>query len=249
MNAPEFQPISPRLPRILLVGERSDSVIAHQRIPDAVLLAVRTLADLGLSPEMELEWTGTAAIKNFQSLSAKTPRGIWVIPNSPYESMDGALLAIRYARENGIPILGTCGGFQHALIEYARNVLGIPDADHAESNPASATPVISKLSCGLVNKSESLTLAPGSRLRQIYGVDQITEAYQCNYGVNPAIQDRLSGGPLKFSASSWDGAARAMELEGHPFFFGTLFQPERSAVSGAAHPLITEFLRAVVVSK
>src|SRR5204862_344720 len=75
---------------------------------------------------------------------------IWCVPNSPYASMEGALCAIRFARESGRPFLGTCGGFQHTIIEYARNVLGFHEADHAESNPAAALPLISRLACFLL---------------------------------------------------------------------------------------------------
>src|SRR5205809_607084 len=75
--------------------------------------------------------------------------GIWCVPGSPYRSMDGALRANRFARENGRPFLGTCGGFQHAIIESLRNVAGLKHADHAESNPDAKMPVIVRLACSL----------------------------------------------------------------------------------------------------
>ncbi len=91
------------------------------------------------------------------------------MPASPYASADGAFAAIRFARENARPFLGTCGGFQHAVIEYARNVIGITDADHAETNPGADMPLIAPLACSLVEVSQTLTLAPqqpyGPRLR------------------------------------------------------------------------------------
>ena len=90
--------------------------------------------------------------------------GLWCVPTSPYRSMEGALLAIRYARESGVPFLGTCGGFQHAVIEYARNVLGWADAEHAETAPDAARAVISLLECPLVETSGVVRFVPGSRI-------------------------------------------------------------------------------------
>jgi CTP synthase (UTP-ammonia lyase) len=158
--------------------------------------------------------------------------------------MDGALTAIRFAREKKIPFLGTCGGFQHALIEYARNALNISDADHTESNPTATTPLISKLSCSLVNKSETIRIYPQTRLARIYDSLKATEPYQCNYGFNAGYKDRFQIGPLRFSAFNDELDVRAVELDDHPFFIGTLFQPERSAASGRAHPIITAFVHA-----
>ncbi|HKA19383.1 MAG TPA: hypothetical protein VKM94_16570 [Blastocatellia bacterium] len=85
-----------------------------------------------LESEIEGSWVSTADIDKglFKRFSA-----IWVVPGSPYKNMNNTLWAIRYARENNIPCLGTCGGFQHMVIEYARNVLGFKDAQHAEYDP------------------------------------------------------------------------------------------------------------------
>jgi len=83
--------------------------------------------------------------------------------------MDGALSAIRLAREVGISFLGTCGGFQHALIEYARNVAGIEDAEHAESSPSAERLVIEPLACSLVDMEGEIRPLPDTRLAEIYG--------------------------------------------------------------------------------
>lgn len=76
---------------------------------------------------------------------------IWVVPGSPYRYDDGAFMAIRHARENDVPFLGSCGGFQYAIIEYARNVMGWHDAGHAETDSGGRL-VIAPLSCSLVEK-------------------------------------------------------------------------------------------------
>lgn len=149
--------------------------------------------------------------------------------------MEGALRVIRFARETGRPYLGTCAGCQHAILEFARNVLHIAEAGHTECDPASAEPVISKLSCSLVEVEETLHVMPGSRLHQIYDADEIRETYRCNFGPNPAYVARLMNGGLKVGATGSDGEVRAVELPGHRFFFGTLFQPERSALKGIRH--------------
>jgi CTP synthase (UTP-ammonia lyase) len=170
------------------------------------------------------------------------------VPASPYADMDAALAAIRMARESGRPFLGTCGGFQHALIEYVRNVLGLADADHAETNPEAERMVIAPLACSLVEKAGALRLCAGSRLREIYGADAAEEVYHCRYGLNPRYAGALFGNPatgLRVGATDDAGEVRAVELAGHPFFVATLFQPERSGLRGVAHPLITAFVAAV----
>lgn len=225
--------------QILLIGDRSDSVLAHTAIPKAIELAARSLR-----ANVDPHWLPTAAIKSSADIASQKPHALWCVPGSPYASMEGALTAIRFAREQKIPFLGTCGGFQHAIIEYARDVLGLRDADHQESNPAAANPIIAKLSCALVEKSETLMLAKDSRLRGIYDSPHATEPYHCSYGINPQFQDSLADSNLLFSAFDTAGAARAFELKNHPFYIATLFQPERSALTGQTHPLIAAFLKA-----
>ena len=93
--------------------------------------------------------------------------GIWCVPASPYANTDGALDAIRVARERRVPFLGTCGGFQHALLEYAGAVWGVPAPAHAELDPSAADPVIAPLTCGLVEQTGTIRFEPGSRLLAI----------------------------------------------------------------------------------
>jgi CTP synthase (UTP-ammonia lyase) len=158
--------------------------------------------------------------------------------------MDGALVAIRHARERRVPFLGTCGGFQHAIIEYARNVLGWVDADHAESSPEAALPVISPLACALVETTEKVNLFQGSRLAGIYGTPEIFEGYRCRYGLNPQFRQALLAGPLRAAADDATGDVRAVELDDHPFFIATLFQPERAALTGKRSPVVRAFVQA-----
>ena len=170
--------------------------------------------------------------------------GVWCVPASPYRSMDGALRAIQYAREHDIPFLGTCGGFQHAVIEYARTVLGWKDAEHAETVPDAQRAVIAPLECSLVEAQGTVRFAPGSRIASAYQTTEAVEGYHCRYGLNPGFRSEMLAGPLRVTAEDENGNVRGIELSTHPFFVATLFQPERGALAGREVPLVTAFLRA-----
>jgi CTP synthase (UTP-ammonia lyase) len=222
---------------IALIGDYDPVVVAHRAIPAALKLVSATVGRA-----VEATWVATAVVRPEVSSSLADFAGLWCVPGSPYVDMDGAMAAIRYARESGRPFLGTCGGFQHALIEYTRNVLGLTDADHAETCPEAAMPVVSRLSCSLVERPGPLIFPSGSRLRAIYGVSEAEELYHCNYGLNPGYEPLVfARGDLRVAGRDPAGEVRAVELAGHPFFTATLFQPERAALRGIAHPLITAF--------
>lgn len=173
--------------RIGLIGDYSPGVLAHQAIPKALALAAdgAALHPIWLDTESALD----ADLEPYA--------GFWCVPASPYRSMEGALRAIRFARENNRPYLGTCGGCQHAILEFARNVLKIADAGHLESDPSTSEPVITSLACSLIEADEVLRPVPGSRLHEIYGVEEIRETYHCSYGLNPAYLPRLLEGGLR----------------------------------------------------
>jgi CTP synthase (UTP-ammonia lyase) len=226
---------------IALVGDHDAAVPAHRAIPRALAMAAAALAT-----PLEFRWLpteridGTAALAPFDAL--------WCVPASPYRSMDGALRAIRFARERQLPFLGTCGGFQHAVVEYARSVLGWADADHAETSPDAVRPVITALSCALVEVADRVRLHPDSLVARAYGTDETVEGYRCRYGLNPAFRAALVGGALRPAAQDANGDVRALELDGHPFFVATLFQPERAALDGRLPPLVLAFARAALAS-
>jgi CTP synthase (UTP-ammonia lyase) len=220
-----------------LVGDRSPDVVAHQAIPVALELAAKAL-DIGVA----YAWIPTEEVVSVSRLFGLD--GMWCVPGGPYRSTAGALAAIRYARETQLPFLGTCAGFQHAVVEYARNVLRWSDAEHAESSPDAARAVISPLTCGVLDDEGSVRLFPGTRLAAAYGVSEATEEYLCRYGVNPAFREALVAGPLRAAGEDASGDLRAVELDGHPFFVATLFQPERAALKGTLPPLVVAFVRA-----
>jgi CTP synthase (UTP-ammonia lyase) len=229
--------------KIALVGDQSPSVKAHAAIPKALALASAAVHAI-----VQETWIGTAAVNHETEQQLSGFHGIWCAPGSPYASMDGALGAIRYARENKVPFLGTCGGSQHALIEYCRNVLGRSGADHAETNPNTDFALIAPLPCALREVEAPIRLSPGSRVRQIYGRAEIYEPFNCGFGLDPKHQGLFEKTALKITGVGQDGIARVIELEGHPFFMGTLFQPERSAFNNVPHPLIAAFLQAGISS-
>lgn len=228
-----------RAPILALVGDYSPAVPAHQAIPRAI-----ELAGTAERSEVSWQWIRTSEVTNASRDLARFD-AVWVVPASPYENMQGALDAIRWAREHARPFLGTCGGFQHAIIEFARNAAGIADADHSESNPHAPAPLVTRLSCALVEKTGTLHFIDGSQIERAYGSNRATEGYHCRYGLNTGFRARLEAAGLGFTGFDEAGDVRAFELPTHPFFFGTLFQPERSALGGEAHPLIRAFLRAI----
>src|SRR5215475_5654671 len=143
--------------RMGLIGEFNEQNKAHHAIGSAVNAASEG--------RVETTWVSTDSVGN--SALAEFD-GLWCVPGMPYRSADGALAAIGFARSHRIPFLGTSAGFQYALIEYARNVLGFVDADHQKSNPKAATPLISPLSLSMVGVKARVRFVPGSHLRRAY---------------------------------------------------------------------------------
>ncbi|HKG95276.1 MAG TPA: hypothetical protein VKA84_25380 [Gemmatimonadaceae bacterium] len=229
--------------RIALVGDYDPAVTAHQAIPRALELAAAAAGGARAEPE----WVHTSGLAEPGAAEARLAAfdAVWCVPASPYASMDGALAAIRFARERGRPFLGTCGGFQHALIEYARNALGLADADHAETAPDAAFPLIAPLACSMVEVTGTVRLLPGSRAAALYGAPEAREGYHCSFGLNPRFRALLERSPdLAVSGVDEAGDVRIVELASHPFFVATLFQPERWALGGRAHPVVNGFVAA-----
>lgn len=222
--------------RIALVGDYSHDVVAHQAIP----LAIDDAAAV-LEITADYDWLPTSEINSDEDLVGYD--AIWVVPGSPYKNANGAFIAIKYARENAVPFLGTCGGFQHAVIEYARNVLGWADAAHAETDNIGRM-VITPLTCALVDQNGAIELRPNTLIARAYGRELIEEAYRCSFGVADEFARELESGDLRVTGWDEDGEIRAVELVTHPFFVATLFQHERAALAGRPVPLVQAMLRA-----
>ena len=236
MNASEDEVI-----RVAIVGDYQPENVTHTATGKAIEYTAR---HLGLTARAE--WIPTDTIAD-PSLTLAPFQALWIAPGSPYRSLDGALAAIKYARLSGIPLIGTCGGFQHIVLEYARNVLGFTDADHAESNPYASRLFITALSCSLVGKSVSVEIAAGSIASRCYQSPEATEDYYCNFGLNRDYEKTLEDGGLKIAGRDSDGEARIVELPNHPFFVGTLFVPQTRSTESNPHPIIVGFIQAASV--
>ena len=223
--------------RIALIGDYDPQITAHQAIPQALEMAAAAT-----EVELTYQWLGTDTLNADAQLEGFD--GIWCVPGSPYRHLDGALLAIRVAREQQRPFLGTCGGFQHGVLEYARHVLGWADAEHGELHPEAQRALLTPLSCSLVEAVDSIRLQPGSRIAEAYQSLEIIEGYRCRYGINPQFADALLSGALVATGHDTAGDLRAVELKGHRFFVATLFQPERAALAGKVPPLVCALLNA-----
>ncbi|MBB3240514.1 CTP synthase (UTP-ammonia lyase) [Pseudomonas sp. Tn43] len=223
--------------RIALIGDHDPEVTAHQAIPVALGMAAEHSGQ-----DIQFQWLATDRI------NAATPLndfdGFWCVPASPYRDMDGALRAIRFAREQQRPFLGTCGGFQHAVLEFARNVLGWSDAEHGETSPEATRALLTPLTCSLVEAVDSIHLVEGSLIAKAYENAEIREGYRCRYGVNPEFERELLKQQLHAVGHDSAGDLRAVELKDHPFFVATLFQPERAALQGTLPPLVRALIEA-----
>lgn len=223
---------------IAIIADFDSKSKAHRATDDAMQHSITAL-----NAAVEFQWVDTVQLaqpEGLKQLSKYT--GFWIGPGSPYKNMDGVLSAIRLARERKIPLLGTCGGFQHIILEYARHVLNFPDAEHEESAPQASRLFISRLACSLVGRTMTITLAPGSMLARIYKRTDTQEQYLCNFGVNPSLVDTLRSGALKVAGADPEGEIRAVELPDHPFFIGTLFMPQLESTPSHPHPVVSAFI-------
>ena len=229
--------------RILIIGDRDESATAHRANPHALVLAARTNGC-----DAQADWPGTVAIADGKVQLSRYD-AFWCVPASPYASTEGALTAIRYARENAVPFLGTCGGFQHALLEFARNVLALPNSAHEEMQPDAETPLIARLACSLVEVSGRIFVSPDSFVGRLLPSHELNEEYHCSFGLNPDYIGAFAASGLRFVGADETGDPRLAELAGHPFFVLTLFQPERAALRGVDHPIVSAFIRAALAAR
>jgi CTP synthase (UTP-ammonia lyase) len=127
------------------------------------------------------------------------------------------------------------------LVEYARNVLGLGDADHAETSPEAETPVVSALACSLVGQTHPVSILPDTRAAELYGTKRSDESFYCSYGLNPGYREQLESSGLRVSGIDDEGDVRIAELVDHPFYLGTLFIPQSGPRRGAPHPVLQGF--------
>jgi len=238
--------------RIGILGDFNPEFRSHNATPDALQHAAHKL-----NMKVESEWVPTPPLATPEAEKIlERFDGLLAAPGSPYKSFDGMLKGIEFARRRDWPFLGTCGGFQYALIEFARNVLGISDADSAENNSGSKNVVIYPVACAvtgrlgdapkLSGKVPEIRLRPGSYLQSFYGKDKelITEEFFCNFEVNPEYEWAAMEAGFPVVARGAQGEVRAIESPTHRFFVATLFQPQLSSTEKKPHPLMLAFVQA-----
>lgn len=223
---------------IAVIGDFDVSFAPHVATNDAINHSAQAL---GL--EVSVAWLATEALD--ADLDPATAADVlWCAPGSPYRSLTGALAALRFGRENNVPTLGTCGGCQHIILEYARNVLHFNDAQHAEYDPYSSRLFISSLTCSLAGQTMAVNLKPESAAAQYYCEERIYEYYYCNFGLNANYQQTIDQNGLRITGFDDDNEPRVFELPNHPFYIATLFVPQNRSTSDKPHPLITGLLSA-----
>ena len=191
--------------------------------------------------------------------------GILVPGGFGYRGVEGKIAAIRYARENRIPFFGICLGMQCAVIEFARHVAGLEDANSEEFDPLSAHKVIYLMTEWFDFRTKNLEkrdaesdkggtmrlgaypckIIPGTRAFEAYGKELVEERHRHRYEFNNAFKDLLEEKGMVFSGTAPDGSLmEIVELPDHPWFLGCQFHPEFKSRPMAAHPLFREFIKA-----
>jgi CTP synthase (UTP-ammonia lyase) len=228
---------------IAIIGDRIEGFEPHDAIESSVEHAASAL-DVEAP---QVRWFATDGLDGDAESSLNGAAAVWCAPGGPFRSMDGALDGIRWARTRDIPFIGTCAGFQHAVVEFARNVLGHATAGHAEYGESGEL-FIDELLCSLVGLTMEVELVDDD-LAGMYGTSTPTEKYYCRFGVNPRWQSQLHHGGLRIAGVDVrDRDVRVMRLDRHPFYVLTLFVPQTSSTAAHPHPLITGFLSAALLA-
>lgn len=181
-------------------------------------------------------------------------KGVIVAPGFGKRGIEGKITTIRYVRENKIPFLGICLGMQCATIEFARNVLNLPEAHSTEMIPDTPDPIIDimeeqkkvHLKGGTMRLGAyPCTLSPGSRASKIYGTNEISERHRHRYELNNDYLDQLTKhGILATGINPESGLVEIVEMQDHPWFVGVQFHPEYKSTVSSPHPLFIDFVRA-----
>ena len=225
--------------RVGVVGDYDPANETHRATDDGLVHASAAYGVPAMGTWVGTEDVASAGLRQLEGFDC-----LVIAPGSPYRSLDGALTAIDYARTADIPVLGTCGGFQHMVLEVARHVLGYIDAGHAEVEPEGHRLFVTPLSCSLAGLTMPVSLLEGSRAAAAYGTLEATERYYCNFGLNTAYLPELEAVGLRVTGTGPEGEPRIVELSGARFFMGTLFVPQASSAPSSPHPLLVALLDA-----
>ncbi len=248
-----FKLLNPkRVVKVAIVGK-------YVSLPDAYLSAVEALRHAGVASQTQVDilWV------NSELLEIDDPEkvigdvhGIVVPGGFGCRGVEGKIVAARYARENKVPFFGLCLGLQCAVVEYARSVLGLTNANTTECDPDTPHPVVRCLpgqegveELGGTMRLGSLPckVMPGSLAEAAYGSDIIYERHRHRFEINTEYKDMLEESGMVVSGMSLDGRhIEIMELKDHPWFLGTQFHPEFRSRPSRRHPLFCHFLKAIL---
>ena len=226
---------------------------------DAYLSVVEALKHAGIAncTNVEIKWIDAEEITD-ETVEEQLGNvdGMIVPGGFGQRGTEGKITAIHYARENKVPFLGICLGMQLAIVEFARNVLGMKDAASIELNPDTTNPVIALLpeQDGVINIGGTLRLGAypcvleeGSLAEKVYKKKEISERHRHRYEVNNDYRDALREGGMKISGISPDGRIVEMiELPDHPYFIATQAHPEFKSRPDDAHPLFKGLIEAAL---
>lgn len=185
--------------------------------------------------------------------------GILVAPGFGERGIEGKITAVKYVRENNMPFFGICLGMQMAVIEFARNVLNLPDADSTEMNPATKNPVIDLMEDqkAITDKGGTMRLGAwdcnlklGSLVRDIYKSEHIKERHRHRYEFNGKYKAAIEAkGMIATGLNPNTGLVEIIEIPSHPFFIGVQYHPEYKSTVANPHPLFVAFVKAALKFK
>ncbi len=205
--------------------------------------------------KVNLEWIHSESIteENIQE-KVKGLKGILVAPGFGNRGIEGKITAIKYARENNLPFVGICLGMQCAVIEFARNVLGLKDAHSREMHPATSSPVIdilenqkniSHMGGTMRLGSYPCEVEEGTLAYKIYGKREINERHRHRYEFNNEYTKEFKAAGMSLSGLNPNaGLVEIVEIPKHPFFIGVQFHPEYKSTVENPHPLFVSFIKA-----
>lgn len=182
--------------------------------------------------------------------------GILIAPGFGERGLEGKIKAVRYARERGVPFFGICLGMQMAVVEYARNVLGLADAMTTEVEANTPNPVIDLMADQKTTTVKGGTMRLGaykcqleedSLAYRIYGKPLISERHRHRYELNSEYTDRLNAAGMRISGHNPEtGLAEIVEIPSHPFFIGVQFHPEYKSTPENPQPIFVAFVKAAM---
>ncbi|MEF8814964.1 MAG: CTP synthase (glutamine hydrolyzing) [Halovenus sp.] len=239
-------------------GEVQIALVGKYGLEDAYISIHEALKHAGLEERVDVErtWIHAEDLRSGDNGDDQLDAvdGIVVPGGFGSRGTEGKVAAIRYARENDVPFLGLCLGFQMAVVEYARNVLGLEGAHSAELEESTPYPVIDLLPeqkdlddmGGTMRLGSHVTeIESGTLAHEIYGETTCKERHRHRYEVNPEYIDDLEAAGLVFSGTS-GRRMEILELPNHPYFLGTQFHPEFRSRPTRASPPFVGFLQAVL---